>query len=120
MSLFNADLYTPPRGEPDFIARSEKEEVSGSEEQTEISVAPTLTAEQETKLWRKIDLRLIPIIALMYFLSFLDRSGCNAKLEGLMTQLNLTGNKYNIALVSPSSGASIWIADGCVYRWCTS
>ncbi|KAF8994036.1 MFS general substrate transporter [Cyathus striatus] len=57
---------------------------------------PTLTAEQEKKLWRKIDLRLMPILTLMYLLSFLDRG--NAKLQGLLTQLHLTGNQYNIAL----------------------
>ncbi|KJA21329.1 hypothetical protein HYPSUDRAFT_140840 [Hypholoma sublateritium FD-334 SS-4] len=59
---------------------------------------PTLTEEEERKLWRKVDLRLMPILSLMYLLSFLDRG--NAKLQGLLTQLNLTGNQYNIALVS--------------------
>ena len=32
-----------------------------------------LTDEQEKKLWRKIDLRLMPILSLMYLFSFLDR-----------------------------------------------
>ncbi|KAG1735896.1 MFS general substrate transporter [Suillus paluster] len=60
---------------------------------------PTLTPEQERKLWRKIDLRLMPILSLMYLLSFLDRGNIgNAKLDGLVTQLDLTGNRYNIAL----------------------
>ncbi|KAF9230452.1 major facilitator superfamily domain-containing protein [Melanogaster broomeanus] len=76
-----------------------KTESCGSEEEPECSVAAALTAEQEVKLWRKIDLRLLPIITLMYLLSFMDRGNIgNAKLDGLMTQLNLTGNKYNIAL----------------------
>jgi hypothetical protein len=34
---------------------------------------PQLTAEQEKKLWRKIDMRLMPILSLMYLASFLDR-----------------------------------------------
>ncbi|KAH7882598.1 MFS general substrate transporter [Phlebopus sp. FC_14] len=35
----------------------------------------------------------------MYLLSFMDRGNIgNAKLDGLMTQLNLTGDRYNIAL----------------------
>ncbi|KAF8626575.1 hypothetical protein AX15_004798 [Amanita polypyramis BW_CC] len=60
---------------------------------------PQLTPEQERRLWRKIDLRLMPILSLMYLMSFLDRGNIgNAKLEGLVTQLDLTGNKYNIAL----------------------
>ncbi|KAJ7761116.1 MFS general substrate transporter [Mycena metata] len=60
---------------------------------------PTLTVEEERKLWRKIDLRLMPILSLMYLVSFLDRSNIgNARLQGLDTQLDLTGNKFNIAL----------------------
>ncbi|KAF7376511.1 hypothetical protein MSAN_00067100 [Mycena sanguinolenta] len=65
---------------------------------------PTLTAEEERKLWRKIDLRLMPILSLLYLSSFLDRGALktwnigNARLQGLETQLNLTGNKFNIAL----------------------
>ncbi|KAK0497867.1 MFS general substrate transporter [Armillaria luteobubalina] len=60
---------------------------------------PVLTEEQEKKLWRKIDLRLMPILSLMYLFSFLDRGNIgNAKLQGLTTQLDLDSNKYNIAL----------------------
>ncbi|KAF8199837.1 MFS general substrate transporter [Mycena galopus ATCC 62051] len=60
---------------------------------------PTLTAEEERKLWRKIDLRLMPILSLMYLASFLDRGNIgNARLQGLETQLDLIGNRFNIAL----------------------
>ncbi|RDB15672.1 putative transporter C11D3.18C [Hypsizygus marmoreus] len=60
---------------------------------------PNLTPEQEKKLWRKIDARLMPILALLYLLSFIDRGNIgNAKLQGLTNQLHLTGNDYNIAL----------------------
>ncbi|KAF8199833.1 MFS general substrate transporter [Mycena galopus ATCC 62051] len=60
---------------------------------------PSLSAEEERKLWRRIDLRLMPILSLMYLCSFLDRGNIgNARLDGLQDQLNLTGNKYNIAL----------------------
>lgn len=31
---------------------------------------------QESRLWRKVDLRLMPMIALMYLLSFMDRGKC--------------------------------------------
>ena len=34
---------------------------------------PTLTPEEEAKVWRKIDIRLMPILALLYLFSFLDR-----------------------------------------------
>ncbi|KIJ14032.1 hypothetical protein PAXINDRAFT_116542 [Paxillus involutus ATCC 200175] len=80
-------------------APAQTKELHSSKEETEHSIAPAITAAQETKLWRKIDLRLLPMITLMYLLSFMDRG--NAKLDGLTTQLKLTGNKFNIALLAP-------------------
>ncbi|KAI0332181.1 MFS general substrate transporter [Cubamyces sp. BRFM 1775] len=60
---------------------------------------PILSAEEERRLWRKIDKRLIPISTLLYLVSYLDRGSIgNAKLQGLTTQLDLTGDRYNIAL----------------------
>ncbi|THH06989.1 hypothetical protein EW145_g3695 [Phellinidium pouzarii] len=60
---------------------------------------PELTPEQEKTLYRKIDYKLMPILSLMYLGSFLDRGNIgNAKLAGLVTQLNLVENQYNIAL----------------------
>ncbi|KAI0692599.1 MFS general substrate transporter [Cerioporus squamosus] len=60
---------------------------------------PVLTAAQERRLWRKVDWHIMPIITIMYLSSFVDRSNIgNAKLQGLLTQLDLTGNRYNIAL----------------------
>lgn len=79
---------------------------------------PTLTEEEERRLWRKIDQRLMPILALMYLLSFMDRGEFyiffdstrhlsvskgnigNARLQGLQTQLHLSDNQFNLALVS--------------------
>ena len=34
---------------------------------------PTLTPEAAHRLWQKIDQKLMPILALMYLLSFMDR-----------------------------------------------
>ncbi|KAI0649702.1 MFS general substrate transporter [Trametes meyenii] len=66
----------------------------------ELPDPPILTADEERRLWRKIDLRLIPIATILYLVSYVDRSNIgNAKLQGLVTQLDLTGHRYNIALV---------------------
>ncbi|KAL2818665.1 major facilitator superfamily domain-containing protein [Aspergillus granulosus] len=47
---------------------------------------------------RKIDLRLIPIMAILYLLAHIDRGNIgNAKIEGMDTDLGLVGNQYNIA-----------------------
>ncbi|KAF2464318.1 MFS general substrate transporter [Lindgomyces ingoldianus] len=53
----------------------------------------------EKKILRKMDLRLIPMLALLYLLSFLDRGNIgNAKIEGLVEDLNMTGPQYNWCL----------------------
>ncbi|RPD75777.1 MFS general substrate transporter [Lentinus tigrinus ALCF2SS1-7] len=60
---------------------------------------PALTRREQKQLWRKVDLRLMPTVAVMYLFSFMDRANIgNARLQGLVTQLDLTGNRYNIAL----------------------
>ncbi|CAG9990003.1 unnamed protein product [Clonostachys byssicola] len=50
-------------------------------------------------LVRKIDLRLTPMLAMLYLLSHLDRANIgNANIEGLSKDLDLTGVQYNTAL----------------------
>jgi hypothetical protein len=58
--------------------------------------------EKATKrLLRKIDWHLIPFLALLYLLSFLDRSNIgNARLAGLEKSLNMTGLDYNVCMIS--------------------
>jgi hypothetical protein len=55
----------------------------------------------EKKTLRKMDVRLIPMLAILYLLSFLDRGNIgNAKIQGLTKDLHLSedGSQYNIAL----------------------
>ncbi|KAK4543228.1 hypothetical protein LTR36_005778 [Oleoguttula mirabilis] len=53
----------------------------------------------EKRIIRKLDLHILPWIFLLWLLAFIDRSNIgNAKLDGLTTDLHLTGDKYNIAL----------------------
>ncbi|KAF2787424.1 MFS general substrate transporter [Melanomma pulvis-pyrius CBS 109.77] len=53
----------------------------------------------EKKILRKMDLRLIPMLALLYLLSFLDRGNIgNAKIEGLVEDLKMSGSQYNWCL----------------------
>ncbi|KAF7346346.1 MFS general substrate transporter [Mycena sanguinolenta] len=54
---------------------------------------------EDKKLVWKIDLRLIPILTLLYLMSFLDRTNIgNAKLLGLTTDLHVAAPQYNTAL----------------------
>lgn len=53
----------------------------------------------EKSLLRKLDLKLLPPLSLLYLLSFLDRSNvANARIEGLVADLHITGNQYLTAL----------------------
>jgi len=38
-----------------------------------LPLPPQLSEAEEKELWRKIDMRLLPILALLYLLSFIDR-----------------------------------------------
>ena len=54
-----------------------------------------LSPEATRRLLRKLDLRILPALTLLYLLSFLDRSNvANARIEGLTTSLNMSGDQY--------------------------
>ncbi|GAA5969811.1 hypothetical protein JCM3765_002193 [Sporobolomyces pararoseus] len=61
--------------------------------------ARIFSPEEEKKLYRKIDRRIMPILALLYLLSFMDRSNIgNARLNGLEKDLKMSSAQYNLAL----------------------
>jgi len=54
-----------------------------------------ISSVNEKTLLRKLDSRLLPAVSILYLLSFLDRSNvANARIEGLITDLDMTGNQY--------------------------
>ncbi|KAH7156090.1 major facilitator superfamily domain-containing protein [Dactylonectria macrodidyma] len=60
--------------------------------------AGTVTANveiNEKSLLRKIDAKLLPAVGILYLLSFLDRSNVgNARIEGMVDDLHMSGNQY--------------------------
>lgn len=55
----------------------------------------------EKRLRRKLDRRILPIIILIYLLTFVDRANIgNARIAGLERDLHLKGLDYNILLTS--------------------
>ncbi len=53
----------------------------------------------EKKVLRKIDRNLLPLISVLYLLAYLDRGNIgNAKIEGLVEDLGLSTNEYNLCL----------------------
>lgn len=69
-----------------------------------IATAPGVTLDSfkhldEKRILRKMDLHLIPMLALLYLLSFLDRGNIgNARIQGLAEDIHMTGPQYNWTL----------------------
>lgn len=53
------------------------------------------------RIRRKVDWRLLPLLVFLYTLAFLDRVNIgNARLWNMEEDLGMTGNDYNIAVMS--------------------
>lgn len=53
----------------------------------------------ENKMRRRIDIRLMPMLVLMYILNYLDRNNiAAARLVGLEKELGLTSTQYQVCL----------------------
>lgn len=57
---------------------------------------------QTKKLVRKLDTHIMPVLVILYLLSFLDRTNIgNARLAGLEEDLNMEGLDYNVSATLP-------------------
>ncbi|KPI45310.1 putative transporter [Cyphellophora attinorum] len=73
---------------------SEKAEIAMTEDVTDLNQDATYKS-----LNRKWDFRILPVLFLIFFSSFLDRASIgNASIAGLGKDLSLKGQSYNIAL----------------------
>jgi len=76
---------------------SEKAEFSDPQAYENDPDFPHADAEEEAKVIRKLDWRLLPQVFLLYSLAVLDRSNLgNARLAGMEDDINLSGNRYNL------------------------
>ncbi|EQB58678.1 major facilitator superfamily transporter [Colletotrichum gloeosporioides Cg-14] len=75
------------------------QEVAGELTPEDQAFLDNFPEDRKKRVMRKLDWRLVPLLGLLYLISFLDRANIgNAKIEGLPEDLNLTGQQYNIAL----------------------
>ncbi|CAL3973203.1 hypothetical protein PZA11_005501 [Diplocarpon coronariae] len=85
-------------------AKADNEDLSSSVAPKSIDDAPQFDAQQTKKLLRKLDWHIVPFLALLYLLSFLDRTNIgNAKLFNLQKDLGMPTSgpdaiQYNHAL----------------------
>jgi hypothetical protein len=64
------------------------------------NLSPEESLALEKRLRRKIDLRLMPMLILMYILNYLDRNNiAAARLAGLEDELKLTGTQYQVRIL---------------------
>jgi hypothetical protein len=83
--------------EPKTIVAGSFAEIEKSAVQDDIVDVAELEAQR--KVLKKTDLKLIPILLLLIFVAFLDRTNIgNARIMGLEADLGMEGSDYNIAL----------------------
>ena len=74
----------------------EDENTSSSVDQNGIPILTDVTPEESRRVLWKIDLCLIPILAVCYMFQFLDKMTLNyATILGLQEDLNLVGNQFS-------------------------
>lgn len=106
-SISNMGVISRSRqaGHVGSVVRADEPKIEHEEDAAE---APRFDPEQVKRALRTIDLRLLPVLTLLYLLAFIDRGNIgNAKIAGMNEDLGLSQTQYNIALTvfHPSSHA---------------
>ncbi|KAG8992358.1 hypothetical protein FRB94_011696 [Tulasnella sp. JGI-2019a] len=100
-------MATIDKKEHDSLSvRSDEEKGSHSPKDTSSDVefaafgtSVQFSKQEESALVRKFDLRIMPVVTILYLSNFIDRTNVgNAKVAGLATDLKLVGYQYNIGL----------------------
>ena len=91
MTSFISKLY------PTAVEKTPQERFDQTDDAIDHKVAAD--AQLERRVLIKCDLHVLPILFLLFLVSFLDRVNIgNAKIQGLEASLHMVGNQYNIAL----------------------
>lgn len=92
-------LEKPSEGQFENTKVIQDEKITDREAGTLAS--PDATRIDEAAVLRKMDLRLIPMLSVLYLLAFLDRGNIgNAKIEGMLEDLDMTGPQFNWTCMS--------------------
>lgn len=95
MAESNGILEKAPHDQFDNSADLKQHEHIADAEASSLG-SPIFEGVDERAVLRKMDIRLIPMLSLLYLLAFLDRGNIgNAKIEGLVDDLHMTGPQYN-------------------------
>jgi len=65
-----------------------------------LDAPPQEVSDYERKLLWKLDLRILPILSCLFVIMLIDRVNIgNVKIEGILKDLRMEGNDYNMSLV---------------------
>ncbi|QPC70605.1 hypothetical protein HYE68_001357 [Fusarium pseudograminearum] len=85
------------------LSRDEKfgtmhsEHMGGGLSQEDADFVNNFPEDRKKAVVRKVDMRLIPMLVLLYLIAYLDKTNIgNAKIEGMTVDLHLKGIEYNI------------------------
>ncbi|KAF1944952.1 MFS general substrate transporter [Clathrospora elynae] len=63
------------------------------------TLEPPFDRAAERRLLRKLDLRILPVLWILYLVNFIDRANIgNAKIQGMEVELKLVGQRFNICV----------------------
>jgi hypothetical protein len=83
------------------MGHSEKNAVVARTELVAPDIAQPTDLAFERKLLLKLDLHIIPILYCLFVVMLIDRANIgNVKIEGILKDLHMVGNDYNIALLT--------------------
>jgi len=74
-------------------------QIRGGMRPEDVEFLANFPEEKKKKAVSKVDHRLIPMLMLLYLMAYLDKTNIgNAKIEGLLGSLGMTGVQYNVAV----------------------
>lgn len=86
-------------GIPCYIDGKEADSSSATPRLSMENVPKEMDSEMDKRITRKIDIRLVPMLCMLYLTAYLDRTNIgNAKLYGLEKELKMPSNGYNTAI----------------------
>lgn len=87
------------KSEQQFVENIDEKNIHGVELTTIDSEEEYLKNADATKIIRKMDWKILPVMSILYLMSFLDRTNIgNAKVAGLVKELKITDKQYLLTL----------------------
>ncbi|EXJ83050.1 hypothetical protein A1O3_06867 [Capronia epimyces CBS 606.96] len=101
-SLDSRNLTIVPRGDAGSVPDLDLGQVTGVDDDAVLDARRAFTAEEEKRLIRRIDWRLLPLLSILYMVKTIDAANVsNARIMGrgtpynIMTELGISSNQYN-------------------------